>query len=118
MAQILRHGGIGMMIGEPSVHVEEEFGSLDVEPLQQLVHHWSGGAIARVEYDFNSVLEFKLRRDLVDVGIDNVHLLMRALAAQEIAILNQMQNFLDGLAMQGARAANGLESIELSRIVA
>ena len=52
------------MIGEAAVHVEEELGGLDIQPLQQPVHHRSGGAVAGVQHNFDATVEIELRRDL------------------------------------------------------
>src|SRR3546814_12410279 len=51
VGQILLFGGIGMMIGEMTVHLGEDRMVLTRQQLHELLDHRAGGAVARVPPD-------------------------------------------------------------------
>src|SRR3546814_16810651 len=51
VGQILLFGGIGMMIGEMTVHLGEDRMVLTRQQLHELLDHLAGGAVARVPPD-------------------------------------------------------------------
>ncbi len=65
--QVGGNRGIGMMVREMAVHVEEQLGGVDVELLEDAMHYGAGGAVSRVGHHFDAAIEMKLRGDLVDV---------------------------------------------------
>ncbi len=77
--QIGRDGGVGMVVGEGAVHIEEQLDGLAVEPLEQAVHGGAGGTVAGVEHDLDTAGPLELGGYLVNVGRDDVGCLPRAL---------------------------------------
>ncbi len=78
----------------------------------------AGGAVAGVEHHLDAAAELELRRELVQIGGDDVHRMLRAMAGGEVAGFDQTANFLNGVTMQRTGAAHGFEAIELAGIVA
>ena len=60
MIQIRGHRGIGMVIREAAVHVEEQLRYLDVQAFERAVKEGACGSVAGVGDDFNTPREFEL----------------------------------------------------------
>ncbi len=118
MGQICGDCRVGMMIRKMAVHLEEQLGGVDVELLENAMDYRAGGAVARVGHDFDAAIEMKLRCDLVDVRRHGVGGGQGSRAGFEIRVLDDVEHFLDGFAMQRARSANAFEAVVLRRIVA
>ena len=78
----------------------------------------AGRAVTCVGDDFDAAIQFELRRNLVHVRRDSVGGSQSSLASIEIAALDDVEDFLDGFAVQRARAADAFESVVLRRVVA
>ncbi len=82
------------------------------------MHDRARGSVSRVERRLDAAFEIELRRDRIQVGRNDVHHVMRPATACEVAGIDQPADVLDGFAVEGAGAADGLESVELAGIVA
>ena len=65
-------GGIGVMVREVAVHLEEQFGGVDVDLFKNAMDHRASRSVARVGDHFDAAIEVKLRRHFVHVGRDGV----------------------------------------------
>ena len=72
LRQILGHRGIGMMIGEAAVHVEEQLSDVAIQLLENAMHDRTGSAVAAIGDDFHAPVEAKLRGDLIHVRRDHI----------------------------------------------
>jgi hypothetical protein len=70
--QVFDHGRVGMVIRKAAVHLEEQFGGLAIEPLEQAMHHRTARAVAGVDDHPNAPREMELRGDLIHVGLRDI----------------------------------------------
>ena len=106
------------MVREVAIHLEEQLGDFDVELLENAMNHGSGRTVSRVGDYFDAPIQAELSRHFVHVGRDGVAGTQGSPTGFEIAALDNVANFLNGFAMQRARAADAFEAVVLGRIVA
>ena len=118
VGEIRGYGGIGMVVREMAVHFEEQLGGVHVDLLENAMDHGAGRAIARIGDNLDAAIQMELRRNLVDVGRHGVGAAKLSAAGFEIRALDDVQDILNGFAVQRVRAADALESVVFGRIVA
>ena len=106
------------MVREVPVHLEEQLGHVAVQLFKQPVQGIPARAIAGIEHDLNSALEIELLRDFIHVRRLDVIVRQHAFAMQKVAPGDHPVELLNRRAVNGSRAANGLESVIFFRIVA
>jgi len=107
-----------MVIRKAAVHLEEQFGGLAIEPLEQAMHHRTTRAVAGVDDHPNAPREMELRGDLIHVGLRDVRAFDAARTGEEVAPLDQAPDLLYLFAMNGGSPAHDLEAVVLRWIVA
>src|ERR1700685_1609157 len=106
------------MVREVAVHLKKQLSGVDVELLKNAMDHRAGRSIARVGDNFDAAIQVELSRHLVHVGSDRVARGQSSAAGFEIGALDNVENFLDGFAVQRPSAANAFEAVVFGRIVA
>jgi hypothetical protein len=120
--QVLRDGGIGVVIGEGAVALGEQPGPLDPQGREQLRGHQRAGAVAAiVDHPQRRPVGVPHRPDARgDVGhvpVDDRRLAHGAGAGGEVRRHDQPVQLLDLLPVQRGRADAHLEAVVLGRIV-
>jgi len=100
------------MIGKMAIHLEEQFGGVHVEALQNFVHHGAARTVTGVKDCCDAPREVELSRNLRDVGGNQIGSAFAARSALQIARFHQTADFLNGLAVNGGITADGFESID------
>ncbi len=81
------------------------------------MNNGSGGSVACVGDYLDAAIEVELRRDFIHIGSGRVHHSHLARAMLEVLFLDEVQDILDGFAVQCAGTAHGLEAVVFRRIV-
>src|ERR1700677_1117374 len=103
------------MVGEMAVHVEEKLSRVDIDFLKNPMDHWAGRTVSRVGDNLDAAIPAELSRHFVHVGSDGVAAGQGSASGFEIGPLDDLKNFLDGLAVQCASAAYTFETVVLRR---
>ena len=107
-----------MVVREVTVHLEEHLRDFDIQALKNAMDHRPGSPVASVGDHLHASHELESGDDVIHIRSYRVDGALRAVAAFEIARLDGPTHTLNRLAMNGALAAHGFETVVVGRIVA
>ena len=84
--QIVRHGGVGMVVGEGAVHLAEHFFDLAAHAAIEFWREGAGHAVAAIDDDLHRPRQLDVADDAAEVGLGNVVGLVAAVGAALVAV--------------------------------